>query len=369
MLMTTFLTAVTSENIKLIENASEEKIIYGQPRTVFSTDEAFKPNWTIGDKWTYKINDINIAIDDENISQNLSINIHGEIKNLILEVVNTDKDLYQLKVHETNLIGNFSIDGYINVSINITGNYLNFSGPIKIGGELKDTTIKGNIFINQSDLGIKAVDATISGTLKGRLEDQPFIEFPFGIIPKISLPFPFTINANINLNVSYPLIQFPFNTSTLPWGLPATNFSFGGTIESKWFEILDKINNFARENDLIGPLSKLLKIPELQNMSDLLKNILPIIDISYLFKDMLGIGDFISFPGIPLIFYCNEIENITVNGTKYLAYKICIPGLEDLASIHYAPEAGNIVKVLGNFEEILHFINNINMELMNYQPG
>ena len=37
-----------------------------------------------------------------------------------------------------------------------------------------------------------------------------------------------------------------------------------------------------------------------------------------------------------------------------------------LGNIYYAPEVGNIVKITGNFEDVLPFISNINAELKPY---
>jgi hypothetical protein len=40
--------------------------------------------------------------------------------------------------------------------------------------------------------------------------------------------------------------------------------------------------------------------------------------------------------------------------------------LGGLGSIYYSPEIGNIIKIIGNFENILPFISNIKAELIPY---
>ena len=67
-------------------------------------------------------------------------------------------------------------------------------------------------------------------------------------------------------------------------------------------------------------------------------------------------------PAISNAFFCLNTENITVPAGTYEAYNITLFG--GLAQCYYAPTAGNVVKITGNFEEINPDIKNINMELI-----
>jgi hypothetical protein len=357
MLMTTFLTVVTSEDINLIEPINRE-INISEPLKRGASEPAIKPNWTIGEKWSYKINDLEIRLDDENLS--FSTVVFLSIDDFSLLVVNTDNDLYQLELYGE-IIGNFSVSGDVEAG--------NYSGPIIIEGVLEDSIVSGNVYINQSDLALVSVETIRSGVWAIQLKEQPFIDFPFGIIPSLTLRINSTTSRTLDLDSPLPIIKFPLiplNVSNPSnesiWGLPSVNFSIGGTIESKGFEKIDNWNDKIRASFIYNLLP-----PKFKDISDFLEDFLPVIDIEYVLNDMLAIGNVFNFIGFPPLLYCNNTENITVNGTEYFVYKISIFGLGESANIYYAPEVGNIVKITGDFKDVLPFVNNIDMELMKYQ--
>ena len=61
-------------------------------------------------------------------------------------------------------------------------------------------------------------------------------------------------------------------------------------------------------------------------------------------------------------------DNVTVPASQepFEAYNISIFGT-DLGNIYYSPEAGNIIKISGNFQQLLPSVSNINAELVAYE--
>lgn len=321
------------ENADLIKNSSLIQKENKQLSITSSEDDV--PVWEVCQWWKYKIDDIDIDFEEEGIL----IHIYGAIDELTLHVVDDSGDSYQVEIQQTAICGNGSFFAD-----------LNESGRIDITGELKDTTIEGLISFRKSDLGIEQVNIRISGIFKGKINDL-IIELPFAI-PIIR--FNATINVTAGFDVPYTLIDFPLNTSNFPliWGLPATNVTVDGTIGSRLQNILDRIYRALEGLPIIRP-----------EIKEILDFFLPVIDIEDLLNRTVGTNIF-SIPEVPDILICNNTEMTTVPADTYLAYNISVMGLDGIANLYYAPEAGNIIKILGNFEEVLPFINNIHAELI-----
>ncbi|MBN2598906.1 MAG: hypothetical protein JXA75_00075, partial [Candidatus Thermoplasmatota archaeon] len=232
---------------------------------------------------------------------------------------------------------------------------------------LQETTLIGKIDFNKSDLRIKHIDVTLDGDLQLHIIENPYIQ----IEKPINLSV--TINVSIDTSIFYPIIVFPLNVSDI-WGLPATNICFDGTIQSPWLTSVDVLNNFAQNHWLIVEiivwiLNKLQIFPPidpdlLKNISDILADILPIIDISDVLTKYIGIEPIIGFPAVPDIFFCNNTENMTIGENTFFVYNISVGG--GLGSMYYAPEAGTIVKIIGRFKDILPFISDLDAELIDY---
>jgi hypothetical protein len=150
------------------------------------------------------------------------------------------------------------------------------------------------------------------------------------------------------------------------WGLPAVNVSIAGTIESIWLNIFNFINQKVRKWNLIGPISLLLGVDEqaIQDASDMIDDILPVIDIEYVLNEYLGADNVLSLPEIPFVFYCNNTVNITVPVGTFETYEIVVAG--GLGTMYYSPEVKNIIKMEGNFDDVLPFLNGIEVELIGY---
>lgn len=347
MLMTTFF-AVAKNVEKETPNSernSQATVAFGVTIPV--------PVWKDGDYWDYQINTIVIDLNQEGFLVHLAL----WTEKLSLKVVDDTGDSYTVEIKAT-INGN----GFANMNFG--------DGPINVTGELKDTTLTGTILFNKSDLGIKHIQATLDGGIKLTVVQNPYIQL------KIPMNIPATINVSIDSSVPYPIIDFPLNVSNT-WGLPATDISLDGTIKSPLLNLINLLNNCAQKRwnavMFILEILKKLGIIEidpamLRIISDILVDILPIIDISYVLTKYAGIEPVFSFPEVPDIFICNNTENITVGGRTFFAYNISVGG--GIGSMYYAPEAGTIVKISGRFKDIIPFVSDLNAELIgtNYQP-
>jgi hypothetical protein len=306
------------------------------------------PIWTKGNSWSYKID--NMIIDYEQEGQ--LIHLILETSNLQLNVIEVSTDSYITKINAS-LRGS----GYIYVILD--------GDPVNITMDLKDTKLTGTIVFNKSDLGIKELNPILVGRLIVDIIEQPYTDKP---IPK--LPIRATINVITSLSTPLTIIDFPLNVSSI-WGISSSNISINGTLKSPWLYLMYFVNNLARSNwNLSMKLALAVGIDEVtaQKISDMLLDILPIINISYVLQQYLEIGNVFETPEIPPILLCDSFEEITVQGKPYNAYNISVIG--GLGNIYYAPSAGNIVKISGHFKDIIPFISDLNIELMetNFQP-
>lgn len=347
MLMTVFLTA--AENVKNTPVSYESETV-----DIIFFDECEVPDWKVGNKWTYDID--NIIVDFE--QPDLSVHLDGTTDDLTLEVTDDSDDSYSLSV-EANLEGSFKFYTYLNIYGDIT-----IQGPLNITGKLIDTTIEGAITFNKTDLGIKQVHVKLSGRVRLNVVEQPFINRSLSFL---NIPIPADIILDIDLSNPFSIIKFPLNT-TSNWGIPATNFSLSGTIQSPWLRVAYYINKLFRIPGVIPILAGLLqKDPDkLKEASDMLDDILPVIDIEHFLSKYLNISAF-NIPDVPPIICCFGKDNVTVPAgpQPFEAYNISLFGT-DLGNIYYSPEAGNIIKIMGNFQDIIPSVSNINAELIEY---
>jgi len=340
MLMCAFFTSAQNVNIESLKYEPNEF-------EVTSFDEGNVPVWEPGNKWIYKVDEIEIEFEEPD----LYIFVNGNIDDFSLEVDKVHEKFYELIIN-ANIYGSYELHTDLG------------DGPINITGNLKNTKIEGTITINKTDLGIKKVNVGISGRLTVKIVEQPYYNVSF--IPNI--PIPATIILDIELGNPFPIIEFPLNISKF-WGIPATNFSLCGTIESFWLKLANFINNIVRIPGVIEIIAPIIGAdPDLlQNISDILKDILPVIDIEYLLNEYVEIGNVFEIPEIPPLLYCLGKDNVTVPARQeaFEAFNISIMG-SGFGNIYYSPEAGNIIKITGNFEDVLPFISNIKAELISY---
>jgi hypothetical protein len=284
------------------------------------------PVWEIGDTWTYKIDNLTIVV---NQTGNISY-LYLTIAELPLTVIAIDETSYTLGI-KTSVSGNSNID-------------MNFgNGPINATITIRNLAISGNIKIDKATLGIKGFTASIEGRFWVHIIEQPYFN--------ISIPtLPFKITTDLTTDFSTPtcLLAFPLNT-TMVWNSSATNLTLNGEVRSPWFSfilLVDNIVTLLRNEPLLPPeISALLPVVNIQEA-----------------LTTLGPGNVVQIPLISSAFYCLNTENVTVPDGIYNAYNITI--LNGMARCYYAPTAGNVVKLSGNLNELIPYISNINMELL-----
>ena len=340
MLMTVSLTA--AHDVENIPVTHESDII--EP---ISFNKVDTPVWDVGYKWTYKINRFIIDFDEPDLSFDMNI----KIDNLPLEVITVTGDFYELTF-------NTNINGYIWIIFDLG------DGPINISFDFKSTTIEGTMLSMKTDLGLKEIHATISGTIDIKIVEQPYIQLPFKLQKKIDGKIDFDI---VMENARQPIVKYPFELLEF-WGLPAENFTLDGTIESP---LLDKIDLINRRfvNPLLNILNSTINGPTIERLfyfSNILKDILPIIDICKILTDYMGRGCEFKIPAVPEIICCLPKESVTVPAGTFDAYNISIV-IGKLGTIFYNETIGGIVKATGNFQEIFPSVSNIEAELISYE--
>ena len=288
------------------------------------------PIWEVGDKWAYRMDDINVNYDGGNISAS----VHGKINNLAFTVVDASTGSYQLG-YKAEIDGEFAID-LEEASIKVTGEL----------GRLIATKIEGDIFVRKSDLGIERITTYLSGVLRVKVLEQHIVPFS---LPAIMAPARITLSLDTD-NPIVP-INFPLSIGKT-WHFQPMNISLDGKIRSVWLNQIKLIDNIA------GLFGIELIPPELAKF-------LPVIDIGGFLNDFSSGNEF----EIPddftqyVIFNVSKEEDITVEAGTYHAYNITLP--EGLGCLYYAPEVGNIIKISFRPDEsVIPYFPYLSMELI-----
>jgi hypothetical protein len=301
------------------------------------------PVWSVGDQWTYRFDRVAVNLTDPSFT----VHVNASIATLTSTVTNESAHAYTNTISPTSLSGDFAVA-------------LDFGdGPVNISGDLSQTTLSGTITYNKTTVGVTAIDLVVEGTIALRIIDQPYFD---PIFPDHTFSVPMTVHVAATFDIPRSAIVFPLNLSNL-WGLSAVNVTVTGTAESSWFVLINFINEKIRAWNLIEPLARLLgtDAATLQVYSDILADLLPIVDIEYVMTTYMGTNVF-SLPAFPEILYCGTLETITVPAGTYPSYNITLLG--GLGALFFAPAAGNMVRVQGQFAEVFPFVEDIQAELV-----
>jgi hypothetical protein len=286
------------------------------------------PVWEIGDTWTYRVDNISLSYNQDN----QAVDMYLAVSELPLVVIDTTGDYYRCSF-ETSLKGH----GQINTDQG--------SGPVNISTTFDSITISGHVLVQKSTLGVKEISAEfVTQKFTFDIINQPYINLP-SWLSHISARM--TMNITSNLDNPVTMLTFPLNIGNT-WGSMSTDFTLTGRIECLWFNLLYFLNNLA-------------KLINSEFLPAEIAALLPIIDIQETLT-ALGPGNVFQIPAIPYAFYCTATENITVEAGSYEAYNINV--LDGSAQCYYAPTAGNIIKITGDFEDVLPNIKHISMELI-----
>ena len=325
-----------------IEKFDDEQNTYDDYNGDVSFTEVNAPVWNKGMKWKYKISDVDFTLDEV---EGRYVDIHIKTGYLELVVDDITSDTYVTK---------FSMpDSDIRMDINFW--IREGEAPIVISGNVSKAVFSGYIYWDKENMGIKEIDLGFSGkldlsSLPLNLSDKP--RFVFSLL-KI-LPFRFNIDLQIEFNQSYQLFSFPLVTGK-SWGLPPAQMTIDGTVSSKWFQVLNILNKltklFGKEivppelEDLL-PVINIRKVLEIYNLSNVFN--LPHID-DPLYRDLHP-------------FLCKSQRTITVDAGTFNTNEITM--IRGIGQIFYSPDVANVVKIQGNFHELLPIVENIEMELV-----
>jgi hypothetical protein len=302
--------------IKTIDNSTVNNLIIDSERTVSSHDV---PIWKKGTVWTYKIDDVNLDyVDNES---GAVFHLHFGTGNFPVKVVSTSGSSYLVSFNVK-----ISGDMYIDADDGYTA--------IKVQGKLVKANLKGNIYFRKTDLAIESITTQLSTKVSVTISKP--IQLP-------ALRMLINLKLNYGFSSPYTLLSFPIETG-MSWGLPATGLSIDGSIKSPWLRVVNVAHTTMRLAGLIPA--------DYKDLSDKIAQILPVIHIDQT-MNLFGVSNPLSIPEVPDLFYCSDMENITVLAGSYDAYPISI--WSGFSTMYYAPDVGNIIKMTGNL---------INMELV-----
>lgn len=293
------------------------------------------PEWKQGTIWTYAIDKIHIEFTDD-FYPGLSINVDGSMANLPLKVEEVTSETYELSFKT-------KINGF--VAVKATLQDFSIEGKCKTGWLYKPT-IQGEAIVRKNDLALEKLNIQFSGCFVTRLS-KPF--------PLLALRTPIRISISTECVPPFSLIDFPI-LEEKQWNLTQTSITVDGNIRSFWFKPLNFAHRLARLFSLIPE--------EFMNLSDIINDFLPVVDIGTFLKTLLGTNNV----GLPdTSFYCSSYDTISVSAGNYDVYNIsCFDGL---IYYYYAPEIGNFAKLSGNLEYLIPFIDTIDMELISVKTG
>jgi hypothetical protein len=267
------------------------------------------PIWEIGDSWKYRINEI--VLINEDLKNPINVEFGESI--LTLSVIGISDDYYNLDF-ETKLYGIFELT-ISNYNIKLFGKF-NILRPLKA---------HGTVFIDNKDLSIRGLTLYLSGLFKINFADRLLF----------TLPFPIDLCIELRAEPGLKIFKFPLIVENI-YGLPSFNITIDGDISSPWFRIIKIVNSFTK---LFGnPL-----------LSDEFSEFLPRIDFGEILKWYSGDNTYyvnnLTWYDVP-VFAVESFENITTEAGTYESYKILFPF--DMGSIYYAPEVGNMIKLILN---------------------
>ena len=310
--------ALIITSIIVVAQPSKTMIEKTMPTPITSSVDV--PVWEVDDQWVYKIDNITINV---NKSGN-DFYMYLQMDELPLTVIDMTSSSYFLEF-ETSVTGNSHV--YADLG----------DGPIDATIDLPTLTITGYVEVDKATLGIQAITFNLNGRFWINIINQPYLEFQFPV-----LPFKITSNVLSDFTLPVSMLTFPLNTSMM-WNSTATNMTMNGEVRSPWFYLFHIVN-------IIYPFMP----PEIGSL-------LPVVNIQEAFT-ALGTNNTFGIPQIPGAFYCLTTEEVSLPGGTYDAYNISI--LYGKAQCYFAPDAGSIVKLTGNLQEIIPYIQNINMELI-----
>ncbi len=300
------------------------------------------PDWNVGDKWRYKLTDIDLDISEVE-GRALTVNLStGEITLLVEDVSN---GLYKTRVTSDQL------DAYLDVTFD---SYKEGSIPISFKVEIINASIDGVILFTQSNLDISSVNVTISGLLDTAvLLENLNLSLPSFVMPlllKFFPTIPFEVNLLVYFDEPYEIFDFPLEVGKT-WPLAGGVIHIDGTVQSEYMKLLQTAD-------------KILRIFGVKLIPPEFEKYLPVIDISQLLEDF-GIPTSFEIPEMRRmfrspVFECSKVVPVEVEGGTFNCYVIDV--LEGVVEIYYSSEIDGFVGIHGDVHDFIPVIEDVDLE-------
>jgi hypothetical protein len=329
------------------DETEETEIIYGP---VSST----VPTWSVGNKWTYELDNIDIDLD---LTTDRSIKLKLSTGDLIFEVTEVTGDSYILSLTSDDI----DVDlGGINFDFHEDGVEDLEVPAIKVD----NIAIDGKLIVDKATLGWTELDLGLIIDVIENLDNfKDIIPIELPTFLNFLLPYmniPAKIDLKIEFENPFEIIQFPLETNKF-WGFPANTITLtiDGTVQSPWLKLLSILNRFL--NIVPAEFAKYL----------------PDVDISEVLNDY-GIDTTyeIDMPEVPadlMPYHDDTTPFLEVIGSQSIQTKAgtfnadYISIMDGNGQMYYSDSAGYLVKVIGYIGEYVPIVDNLNLELKSYE--
>jgi hypothetical protein len=303
------------------------------------------PTWSAGQKWTYKISNIEYYFHEV---EGRDIDIDLTAGNLNLEVTEVTSDSYTLSYIIDSVDGSFDID--FDPFTEEEPTVISFEFPPQV-------TISGEVTVEKSTMAIAGMTMIFDIELD---TDQLFEDLGINLpklLTQILFPgsrLPVAANIELNFDDPYTLIKFPLDVDSY-WEIEEAKITIDGTIESKYFRVLKIVYN-------------ILKIFGVEILPPEIGDQLPVIDIGELLEgqgipteiDIAEMEEFFRKPP----FEVERMQSVSVPAGSFNCYNIEI--VQGVAEMFYNSQVENVVKIRGNLGDFCPIAENIEMELVSY---
>ncbi|HEC89901.1 MAG TPA: hypothetical protein ENI44_04900, partial [Thermoplasmatales archaeon] len=308
----------------------------------FSTTPIDTPDWDVGDKWRYRLTDVDFVFSE---IEDRSVYFHLSSGDLTLEVTDASSGLYVTEVSANNL------ESYLNVTFDP---HISDVRPIHLKLKILDASINGEVAFDQTDLGILRLNLLFSGALDTKSLLESFdITLPSFIL-KLVRVIPFKVSLQLSFDKAYEIFGFPLTVGKT-WSIPEGEIHIDGSIQARYLRLL-KI-----ADTLLGLFGMHLLPPEI-------KDNLPVIDISKLLEELIG-DSTIHIPETPKlfrspVFTCSRETRINVEAGSFDTTVIEV--IDGILELYYSPDAENFVRIQGNLKDFIPITNNIKLDLIEH---
>ena len=299
------------------------------------------PTWQTGDSWTYRLDNLDLAISE---LEERSVDIKLSAGDITVEITEITGNEYIADISSSDIDVSFEVDFDFMVED---------MEPVQIPAmSFKNIDLNGKMYFDKETLGVNKIEFSLGLELMENLDSLP-IELP-AIVEKLTfVTIPLVVDLAIEFDEPFKFFyQFPLADGNT-WGFETNviTVSIGGSVDSIWLRILNFINK-------IIPI-----IPEQ------FAQFLPVVDIAEVLESF-GIPSEMEIP-FPLnmdhykstvFFKVNGDKSVNTGAGNFNCKDISI--LDDNAHFYYCPDAQNMVKMVAHLSDYIPILEDINLELV-----